>query len=178
MTTPQQPIVEAGALVPVYRGSDGDVRLVLVRRGQGGVHGGQLAFPGGKRDPQDRSMLDTALRETWEEIGIARECIEILAHLPAADTMTSGFRVFPFLARIAPPGEWRLDPREVAEVIEVKLGDLARPEAHAEELKQLPSWPEPRRIPFYRIGPHQLWGVSYRILHPLLPRLLSGEWQI
>jgi 8-oxo-dGTP pyrophosphatase MutT (NUDIX family) len=178
MTTPQQPVVEAGALVALYRGTDGDVRLVLVRRGEGGLHGGQLAFPGGKRDPQDRSMLDTALREAWEEIGIARERIEILAHLPAADTMISGFRVFPFLARIAPPGAWRLNQREIAEVIEVKLGHLARPEAHGEELRQLPSWPQPRRISLYRVGPHQLWGVSYRILQPLLPRLLAGEWEI
>ena len=178
MTTPQPPAVQAAALVPVYRDADGEIRLVLVRRSEGGTHGGQLALPGGKRDAQDRSMLDTALREAWEEIGLAREGIDILAHLPAVETRTTGLRIAPFLGRIVRPAEWRPDPREVVEVIEVKLGELTRPGAHAEEVKQLPSWPEPLRTPYYRVGPYQLWGVTYRIVDPLIPRLLAGEWSI
>ena len=55
-------LVEAAVLLPVYRDGDGELRLVLVQRGSGGVHGGELAFPGGKRDPDDNSLLDTALR--------------------------------------------------------------------------------------------------------------------
>jgi len=175
---PKQPIVEAAALVPVYRGDDDEIRLVLIRRGEGGVHGGQLAFPGGKHDPDDRSMLDTALREAWEEIGISRDTTEVLAHLPAMETIRTGFRIFPFLARISPPRQWRRDEREIAEIIEIRLSDLALPEAHGEEVKQLPSWSEPLRIPFYRVGPYQLWGATYRILHPLIPRLLAGEWKL
>lgn len=178
MSAPQATMVAAAALVPVYRDEDGEIRLVLVRRAEGGTHGGQLALPGGKRDAQDRSMLDTALRETWEEIGLAPERIDVLADLPAVETRTTGFRILPFLARILRPAQWRLDPREVAEVIEVKLNDLTRPGAHAEEVMQLPSWPEPRSTPFYRVGPYQLWGVTYRIVDPLIPRLLAGEWNI
>lgn len=178
MTTPAAPVIEAAALVPVYRGDDGELQLVLVRRAEGGMHGGQLALPGGKRDAQDRSMLDTALREAWEEIGLARERIEVLAQLPPAETRTTGFRILPFLARIVRPAQWRPDAREVAEIIEVKLSELTRPGAHAEEVKQLPSWPAPRPTPFYRVGPYQLWGVTYRIVDPLVPRLLAGEWNI
>lgn len=178
MKEPEKPIIEAAALVPVYRGDDGEIRLVLVRRREGGIHGGQLAFPGGKRDPEDRSMLDTALREAWEEIGISRDMIEILARLPAMETLTTGFRIFPFLAGITPPSQWHRDEREIAEVIEVRLSDLTRPEAHGEEVKQLPTWPEPRRTLFYRVGAYRLWGATYRILHPLIPRLLAGEWKI
>src|SRR5688500_13126070 len=62
------PLIEPAALIPVYRDRDGHVRLVLIRRGEGGVHGGHLAFPGGKRDPDDASMQDTAVREAEEEI--------------------------------------------------------------------------------------------------------------
>jgi 8-oxo-dGTP pyrophosphatase MutT (NUDIX family) len=175
---PPKPIIQAAALVPVYRRADGAVGLVLIRRSAGGAHGGQLAFPGGKREPQDRSMLDTALREAWEETGISREAAEILAALPAVDTSTTEFRIFPFLARITPPRRWQPNHREVAEIIEIKLSDLARPEAHGEDFLQMPAWPQPRRMPFYRIGPYPLWGATYRILHPLLPRLLSEEWNI
>jgi 8-oxo-dGTP pyrophosphatase MutT (NUDIX family) len=123
-------------------------------------------------------MLETALREAWEEIGIDRETVQVLAHLPPMDTRTSGFRIHPFLARITRPTQWRRSEREVAEVLEVGLGDLMRPEAHVEEAGQLPSVPEAPRAPFYRVGPYQLWGVTYRILHPLIPRLLRGEWNV
>jgi 8-oxo-dGTP pyrophosphatase MutT (NUDIX family) len=175
---PKPPRVEAGALVPVYRRADGEIGLVLIRRSAGGAHGGQLAFPGGKREPQDRSILDTALREAWEEIGIPPDTVRILASLPAADTSTTDFRIFPFLGRITPPRAWQRNDHEVAEIIEIRLGDLARPEAQGEDLLQMPSWPQARRMPFYRIGVYPLWGVSYRILQPLVPRLLRGEWDI
>lgn len=171
-------IREAAALVPVYRSKDGALRLVLVRRSEGGAHGGQLAFPGGKPDPDDGSMLQTALREAWEETGISPEAVEVLAYLPPTDTRTSGFRIFPFLARITPPVRWHPDEREVAEILDIKLADLALPEAHGEEVREIPTVPEPQRIPFYRVGPYQLWGVTYRILHPLIPRLLAGEWKV
>lgn len=173
-----RPVVEAAILIPVFRGNSGELRLVLVRRSEGGRHGGQLAFPGGKRDPEDTSLLATAVRETSEETGLSRDAVEILAHLPAVDTNTTGFRIFPFLARIVPPTQWRRDEREIAEIIEVTLGDLARPEAHGEEFKRLPAWPQPRPTPFYRVGAYQLWGATYRILHPLIPRLLAGEWDV
>jgi 8-oxo-dGTP pyrophosphatase MutT (NUDIX family) len=98
----------AAVLVPVFRDADGELRLVLVVRGARGVHGGQLAFPGGKQEPQDDSPLETALREADEEIGLAREDVEFVAGLEPVDTRTTGFRVHPFLARVHGPRRWRL----------------------------------------------------------------------
>jgi len=80
-------------------------------------------------------LRQTALRETWEEIGISSADIQILADLPVIDTRTTGFRISPFLGRIVPPLTWKRQAREVAEIVEVRLSDLARPEAHGYEEK-------------------------------------------
>jgi 8-oxo-dGTP pyrophosphatase MutT (NUDIX family) len=150
-----------------------------VRRGPRGVHGGQLALPGGRREPEDADLLATALREAEEEIGLDRASVDVLSELQVVTTATTGFRIAPFLGRLAgPPPSWRRQESEIAEVLEVAIDELARPGTHREEPMQLPGWPEPRLIPCYRIGEHQLWGATYRIVHPLLPRLLAGEWPI
>jgi 8-oxo-dGTP pyrophosphatase MutT (NUDIX family) len=180
---PPGSLVEAAVLVGVFRdpahGIDGGpLRLVLVRRSDGGLHGGQIAFPGGKREPGDASLADTALREAREEIGLPPAGARLLAELPVVQTLTSRFRISPFLAAITPPRSWRLDPREISEVLEVAIDDLLDPAAHGEESRHFPNWPGPRTIPYYRVGEHRLWGATYRIAHPLLRRLAAGEWGI
>ena len=169
-------LVESAVLVPIYRDASGDWRIVLIRRAEGGLHGGQLAFPGGRRDPADASALETALREAEEEIGLTRDRVRILEALPVFDTLSTAFRVAPFLALVTPPPSWRRNQREVAEVLEPRVAELAAPEARGEEDYQLPGWAEPRRVRYLRVGSARLWGVSYRILEPVLPRLLGSEF--
>jgi 8-oxo-dGTP pyrophosphatase MutT (NUDIX family) len=169
---------EAAVLVPVYRRQDGELMMVLVRRAHGGVHGGQLALPGGQREPADADLAATALREANEELGLVGDRVELLAALPVVATQTTGFRIAPFLARLTGPVPWRLQEREVAEVVELPVADLARPEVGAEEVRTFPTWPTPRRVRLWRVGRHEVWGVTYRILEPLVPRLLAGEWPL
>lgn len=173
------PLVDAAVLAPVYRDATGRLVLVLVVRGPRGIHGNQVALPGGRREPSDASFLDTALREAEEEIGLGHSGVEVLARLPIVETMATGYRIAPYLGRLTErPPAWRIQEEEIAGVLEVPIEDLARPEAHAEEVWQLPTWPRPYRVPFYRIGPYQVWGATYRIVQPLLPRLLAGEWEV
>jgi len=172
------PIIDAAVLVPLYRDAAGELRIVLVRRTEGGTHGGQIALPGGKREPVDESLVATALREAHEEIGIDPGAVEILVELPAVVTMTTRFRIQPYLGRIVPPAAWRLDEREIAEIMDVAVGDLARPEIRGASMEKFASWKEPRRIEFFRLGSHRLWGATYRILEPIVPRLVRGDWSV
>jgi 8-oxo-dGTP pyrophosphatase MutT (NUDIX family) len=169
---------EAAVLVPVYRAQDGELVVVLVRRAQGGAHGGHLALPGGQRDPSDADLAATALREANEELGLASGQVELLAALAVVETQTTGFRIAPFLARVTVLAPWRPQEGEIAEVVELPVAELAGPEVRAEEVRAFPTWPAPRRIRLWRVGRHEVWGVTYRILEPLVPRLLAGEWRL
>ena len=176
--TAKRSTADSAVLVPVYRDTTGALRVVLIVRTEHGRHGGQVALPGGMRSATDRDLVATALREAEEEVGLARDAVEILATLPQVDTST-GYLITPFLAHvIAPPSEWRRQEREIAEVLVVPVDDLVRPDLRDEEWWQLPGWSIRRRIPFIRIGAHKLWGATYRIVEPLVPRLLAGEWPI
>jgi 8-oxo-dGTP pyrophosphatase MutT (NUDIX family) len=171
-------MIDAAVLIPVYRSNDGELHIVMVLRKPGGVHGGQIAFPGGKRDPQDETMLDTVLREVGEELGLIVTKNDVLAELPMEQTRTTGYRVFPYLARITVPDQWQIAEREIAEIFDVKLMDLTRADAHDKMIGRFPNWHRSEEIPFYRIGEHRLWGLSYRILRPVIPRLVAGEWNV
>jgi 8-oxo-dGTP pyrophosphatase MutT (NUDIX family) len=171
-------MIDAAVLIPVYRSQDGELHIIMILRNPGGVHGGQIAFPGGKHDPEDETMLDTALREVREELGLIVERNDVLAELPMEQTRTTGYRVFPFLARIAVPDRWQIAEREIAEIVDVKLTDLTRRDAHDKMIGRFPTWEKAQQVSFYRIGEHRLWGLSYRILQPVLARLVAGEWHV
>src|SRR5437773_8696014 len=80
-------LVDSAVLAPLYRDTDGRLRLVFIRRSPFGTHGGQIAFPGGRREPEDADLLTTALREADEEIGLDPHSVEILAALPVIETV-------------------------------------------------------------------------------------------
>jgi 8-oxo-dGTP pyrophosphatase MutT (NUDIX family) len=162
----------------VFRDPEGALRVVLIHRAPGGIHGDQIAFPGGVAEPHDQTLLGTALRESEEEIGLEPSAVELLATLPTLNTSVSGISIAPFLARIVRPDHWRPDAREIADVIEPRLDDLADPAARCEISGPFGPNGEPRRFPCIKIGEHRLWGASLRILEPVLPRLLAGEWPI
>jgi 8-oxo-dGTP pyrophosphatase MutT (NUDIX family) len=150
----------------------------MILRNPGGVHGGQIGFPGGKHDPGDETMLDTALRETREELGLIVPREDVLAELPTEQTRTTGYRVFPYVARITVPDRWRIAEREIAEIVDVKLNDLTRPGAPKKMIDRFSTWTKAEQVSFYQIGTYRLWGLSYRILQPVIPRLAAGEWAV
>jgi len=177
MVEPTPPRASA-VLVPVYRDDHGDLRVVLVVRGTEGIHGGQLALPGGKPEPTDRGLRDTALRETEEEIGLSAGDIEVIAELDPVDTRTTGWRVHPFLARVPATARWRPMPGEITAVVTPLARALADPTRRRTEMLSFPTWPQPRPAECVDVDGHLLWGLTLRLLDTVLPRLLAGEWTV
>ena len=119
----------AAVLVPVIsRGSDLSV-LFTRRTDHLYDHAGQISFPGGRAEPHEESAVQTALRETEEEIGLAAGRVEILGSLSEYVTVT-GYRVTPVVGLVRPPLELKPDEFEVAEIFEVPLRFLLDPSNH------------------------------------------------
>ena len=121
-------INDAAVLVPMVA-RDGNVNLLFTQRTEHlNAHAGQISFPGGRVEAHDTGREDTALRETEEEIGLARRHVQVLGALPDYDLGT-GFRITPVVGWIEAPFETRPDPYEVADIFEIPLAhflDVAR----------------------------------------------------
>ena len=113
----------ASVLVPLVARADGLTILLTRRTAHLNNHAGQVSFPGGRAEPGDSSAVDTALRETEEEVGLQRRHVDVLGLLPDYQTGT-GYLVTPVVGLVAPPFELRADPSEVDEIFEVPLAFL------------------------------------------------------
>src|SRR5262245_5563471 len=130
----------AAVLVPLFV-KDGGLWVLLTRRTESlEHHRGQIAFPGGSAEEDDDSSLDTALRETDEEIGIRAEDVKPLGTLSPLTTVTN-FYVEPFVGAVPNPYPFRLAESEIAELIEAPIAALLDPKAL--EMKMLPGREEP-----------------------------------
>lgn len=124
------PWQRAAVLVPLCTDPCGVRSILLIRRRESlRTHAGQVAFPGGRHDPErDDGLLATALREAAEEVGLAPERIEILGVLPERRTLSSGFRVTPFVGLIGEPADAAPRSEEVEETFTAPLGAFRDPE--------------------------------------------------
>lgn len=168
---------EAAVLVPLVQRDELTV-LLTQRTDHLHNHPGQVSFPGGRRDPEDRDAVATALREALEEIGLHPRHVQVIGQMPTYTT-GSGFVVTPVVALIDPQFTLALDAFEVADVFEVPLSFLMTPAHHrwhvverAGERREFLSMPwhgpgnDGRRRDFF------IWGATASMLRNLY-RFLS-----
>lgn len=121
--------IAASVLVPLVERDDG-LRVLLTRRTDHLTdHAGQVSFPGGRAEIDDADVIDTALRETQEEVGLPRDRVQVLGPLNTYSTVSS-YVVTPIVGLVRPPFELALDSFEVAEAFEVPLQFLMTPAHH------------------------------------------------
>ena len=122
-------LARAAVLVPIVDRPDGLTVLLTLRASHLKHHAGQISFPGGRIEAHDRSAWEAALRESEEEIGLAREFVTLAGYLP--DQMViSGYNITPAVAFVRPGFELRLDTTEVEDVFEVPLAFVLDPVNH------------------------------------------------
>lgn len=162
----------AAVLVPLVARPDGYTVLFTQRTDHLHHHAGQVSFPGGRMEAEDASLTVTALRETYEEIGLGAEHIDLVGQLQDYYTIT-GFRVTPVVGIVTPPFDLRLDDFEVAAVFEVPLPHLLDRRNH-------------QRHPFERDGvsghyyaipwqQYRIWGATAGMLLSLVQALADDE---
>lgn len=166
----------AAVLVPMFF-KDEECHLLFTKRTENmRHHPGQISFPGGRQDPTDNLLLDTALREASEEIGLNPEDVKIIGELDDMIT-TSQYRVTPFVCTIPYPYEFTVNAAEIAHLIEVPLSKFLDPSIC--EIKKFPVYKSYSvDVYYYHIGVEPVWGVTARIVkhfldivHPLLKPL-------
>jgi len=156
----------ASVLVPLVARPEGVTVLLTMRTDHLSSHAGQISFPGGRAEELDSSPIETALRETEEEVGLHRRHIEIIGVLPDYTTV-SAYRVTPVVALVQPPFELQPDPGEVAEAFEVPLSFLMDGLNHQRRVVELPKGAGRRA--FYTMPYEQyfIWGATAAMLRNL-----------
>ena len=147
----------AAVLIVLYE-RDGEPHLLLTKRSDAlPSHPGQISLPGGVVETGDASDRDTALRETEEEVGLARGTLRVLGELDDVHTMASNFIIRPFVALLDGPMEAVASDAEVARIIDARVADLLAADA------ALPAMPAPLELR-YPLAGEDVWGATARIL--------------
>ena len=165
---PRGPHKDAAVLIPVVDHASEATILLTQRVDTLRAHSGQIAFPGGRIDPEDASPADAALREAWEEIGLERRHVTPIGYLDPYLTGT-GYRVIPTVAVVQPPFHLTLNPTEVADAFEVPLAFLMEPGNHQRQSRDFGG----TLRSFYAMpyAERNIWGATAGMLRRLYERL-------
>lgn len=159
-------LTPAAVLMPIVLRDEGLTLLLTQRTAHLNDHAGQVSLPGGRVESSDASPIETALRETEEEVGLNRRHVEVLGTLPEYVTGT-GFRVTPVVSMVHPPFELSADPFEVAEIFEVPLVFLMDGMNHERRSIELPNGVGRRTFYSMPYDRFFIWGATAAMLRNL-----------
>ena len=170
--SPHSELQSAAVLLLFALNLENEVHILFVRRADHiETHRGQMAFPGGRVEPEDGgSSIATALRETEEEVGVLREQIEVIGLLPQLQTIT-GFQIEPVVGALKSPLEsmsLKLDAEELAEAFWVPLSELDHPDVYTEET--FVGNEQAYQISIYTLSRCRIWGATGAMTKNILDR--------
>lgn len=162
---------EASVLVPIVARQDQPTVLFTQRTAHLKNHSGQISFPGGRTEADDEGPEGTALRETWEEVGLPPGRVELLGRLSEYHTRT-GYRITPVVGIVQPPFDLKPDANEVAEVFEVPLAFLLDERNHQRHTREH----EGQQRAYFAIPYREryIWGATAGMLVNLHRYLSAG----
>lgn len=140
--------------------------VLIVRNSYPGVHSSQIAFPGGKVEDVDNSMQETALRETFEEVGIPADKITVVREFSDVYIPPSNFMVSPFLGYSEEELQFIPDPSEVAGIIELSLKDFLD-DVNEVVKRMATSYTSDIDVPSFKVGEYIVWGATAMMLSEL-----------
>ena len=143
---------------------DGRLKTIMIERTDIGVHAGQISFPGGKSEPSDADSIETAIRETMEEIGVRVRREDVIGDLPSVKVPFSKFEIFPVVAFVEDAGNFVRSENEVKRVMEVDLDDLYKT---LSTYKIAVAGGE-SEVPGYLCGKSVVWGATAMIVAEMM----------
>lgn len=153
---------KAAVLLLVYPVDKVPYIVFMKRQEYDGHHSGQISFPGGKYEKSDKTLSNTAIRETIEELGDNLDHIEIIGKLSPLLIPVSMYDIQPFVGFINYKPTWDPDPEEVSYLIETPVDALYRPHTKSTETWNINR--TFRQVPFYRIKQEKIWGATAMVL--------------
>jgi 8-oxo-dGTP pyrophosphatase MutT (NUDIX family) len=153
-------------LMPLFK-KDGQYHLLFIQRTERvKTHKGQISFPGGAYEKEDCTLLNTALRETYEEVGVSPTDVKVLGELDDMATAGGNYTITPFVGMIPYPYTFKLDEWETEELIMVPISALQDNNCFSEgttivDGKEVETY-------FYQYGKKIIWGATARILKQFL----------
>lgn len=155
---------KAGVMALFHPDQSGACNLTLIlRKTYKGVHSAQVGFPGGRVEKEDTSLLETALRETEEEVGIRRDEIIMIREMSAIYIPPSNFLVYPFLGMLSKKPRYTLQKTEVEAIIETDLSELLD-EKSVSTVSVFTSMGKDLPVPAFTLSGHVVWGATAMML--------------
>ncbi|MAN28043.1 MULTISPECIES: NUDIX hydrolase [Mesonia] len=155
----------AGVMALFYPNAAGETCLTLIlRKTYKGVHSAQIGFPGGREEEEDRDLMETALRETHEEVGVAPEEIKVLKKLTKIYIPPSNFWVQPYLGIAEQTPQFMKQESEVEEILEVSLKDFLN-DRNLIEKELSTSYAKNVLVPAFYLNEQIVWGATGMMLN-------------